>query len=120
MKRITKMAAQGDVMFTRIAKVPRDAIKQPLTTEIVVAHSETGHHHVALQAQEYYTASGGRDAMLSYLVTTGALPIVIEHRRPYDTHESLELLSDPDGEVVWEIRRQREAWTPTTWRRIAD
>lgn len=121
MKTITKMAAQGDVMFRRVDKLPADAVKQPHATEVIVAHSETGHHHVALQMQDYYTLPGDRGAMLSYLVASGALPIRIEHRRPYDTHETLELLNDtPEiGEVIWEIRRQRE-WTPEGWRQVED
>lgn len=120
MKMITKMGAQGDVMFRRVAKLPANAIKQPDSTEVVVAHSETGHHHVALHAQQY-TLPGERGATLSYLVASGALPITIEHRRPFDTHEPLELLSDTPGggDVVWEIIRQREH-TPEGWRRVED
>jgi len=121
MRQVTKMAAQGDVMFRRIDQLPKDAVKQPASAEVVVAHSETGHHHVALQVHGHYTVPEDRGAMLSYLVASGALPIIIEHRRPTDTHETLELMSDtPDlGEVVWEIRRQREH-VPEGWRRIAD
>jgi hypothetical protein len=121
MKTITTMAAQGDILITRIARLPDGAVKQPHAAEVIVAHSETGHHHVALQVHEHYSAPGDRGAMLSYLVASGALPITIEHRRPYDTHETLELISDtPDvGEVVWEIRRQREH-TPEGWRRVED
>ena len=120
MKTITTMAAQGDVMFIRVEKLPKGAVKQPKSEEIIVAHSETGHHHMALQAHEYYTAPGTRGEMLSYLVASGSLPIVIEHRRPYDTHETLELKGPPiGGEVVWEVRRQREH-TPEGWRRVED
>lgn len=120
MKKITRCAAQGDVLLTRIDRLPDGAMKQPRSAEIIIAHSETGHHHVALQVHEYY-AHPTRGDMLSYLVASGSLPIVIEHRRPYDTHEALELLSDtPDvGDVVWEIRRQREH-TPDGWRRVED
>lgn len=80
--------------------------------EHVVAHSETGHHHVALGG-DYYTVPGNQ--MVAYLVTRG--PVEIEHRRSTDTHETLELLGD--GEVVWEISRQREH-VPEGWRRVED
>lgn len=106
-------AFQGDVMFRKVDKLPADCVKQD-GAEHVVAHSETGHHHVALGGQ-YYAKPG--DEFLAYLVINR--PVVVEHRRSYDTHESLELLSDGEGEVVWEIRRQREH-TPEGWRKVLD
>ena len=104
-------AAQGDVMFRRVKALPPNATAKP-GSEHVVAHSETGHHHVALGGR-YYTTP---DPFIAYLVTTA--PVVVEHRRSTDTHESIELLAD-GGEVVWEIRRQRE-YTPEGWRRVED
>lgn len=104
-------AFQGDVMFRRIDVLPAGATRQD-GREHIVAHSETGHHHVALGGT-YYT---GADPFVAYLVTTE--PVVVEHRRSTDTHERLELLVD-GPEVVWEIRRQREH-TPEGWRRVED
>lgn len=104
-------AFQGDVMFRRVPALPAGSTRSD-GREHIVAHSETGHHHVALGGT-YYTTG---DPMLSYLVTTD--PVLVEHRRSTDTHETLELLSD-GGEVVWEIRRQRE-YTPEGWRRVED
>ena len=106
-----KPAFQGDVMFRRVAKLPHGA-KRIDGAEHVVAHSETGHHHVALGGS-YFTTG---DPFVAYLVATA--PVVVEHRRSTDTHERLELLSD-GAEVVWEIRRQREH-APEGWRRVED
>lgn len=104
-------AFQGDVMFRRVAKLPADA-KRVDGKEHIVAHSETGHHHVALGGA-YYTTP---DPFVAYLVAEA--PVVVEHRRSTDTHERLELLVD-GPEVVWEIRRQREH-APEGWRRVED
>jgi hypothetical protein len=104
-------AFQGDVMFRRVAELPRDATRKD-APEHIVAHSETGHHHVALGGT-YYTTP---DPFVACLVATA--PVKVEHRRSTDTHETIELLAD-GGEVVWEIRRQRE-YTPEGWRRVED
>lgn len=103
---------QGDVMFRRIAKLPA-GVKRVDSTENVVAHSETGHHHVALGGT-YYTTP---DPFVAYLVTREI--VRVEHRRSTDTHETLELLADGESEVVWEIGRQREH-TPEGWRMVQD
>lgn len=105
-------AFQGDTVFRRVDKLPDDAKRAAVAKEHVVAHSETGHHHVALGGTYYTTA----DPLRAYLVTT--TPVKVEHRRSTDTHETLELLSG-GGEVVWEIGRQRE-YVPEGWRRVAD
>ena len=104
-------AFQGDVMFRRVAELPNNASRKE-GTEHIVAHSETGHHHVALGGA-YDTTP---DPFVAYLVTTQ--PTIVEHRRSTDTHERLELLTD-GPEVVWEIRRQREH-SPEGWRRVED
>lgn len=104
-------AFQGDVMFRRVAKLPTGVTRQK-GKEHIVAHSETGHHHVAIGGA-YYTTP---DPFVAYLVTKAT--VRVEHRRSTDTHETLELLAD-GGEVVWEIRRQREH-TPEGWRRVED
>lgn len=104
-------AFQGDVMFRRIDALP-PGIAPADGEEHIVAHSETGHHHVALGGT-YYTTG---DPFVAYLVTSA--PVKVEHRRSTDTHETLELYAD-GGEVVWEIRRQREQG-PEGWRRVED
>ena len=111
MKQVSKCAFQGDIMIRRVEKLPEGVTKQK---DLIVAHSETGHHHVAAGGEvERYQLDG----MLSYLVAKG--PVKIEHKRPWDTHETLELLYDGGPEIVWEIRRQREH-TPEGWRRVED
>jgi hypothetical protein len=104
-------AFQGDVMFRRVTSLPAGATRKE-GHEHIVAHSETGHHHVALGGVYYTTA----DPFAAYLVTSA--PVTIEHRRSTDTHETIELLAD-GGNTIWEIRRQREH-TPEGWRMVED
>ena len=116
MIKVTKSAFQGDMAIIRREKAPEGFEPQEPSKEVVVAHSETGHHHVALGDNLVHMINP-TNPMSSYLVAKG--PVVIEHRRPTDTHESYELLYEGPAEVVWEIRRQREH-TPEGYRRVED
>lgn len=135
MKTVTRMAAQGDLLIRRIDAIPEECSPaDPSNPNLVgpdgnyiVAHSETGHHHVVepagarvsfyLGEVEDYAAEEVDDTvgppMLGYLTVEGGAAHVV-HRRDFDTHEALEL---PEG--VYEIRRQRE-WTPGSWRLARD
>lgn len=113
MKTIKKSSSapvfQGDIMLTRVAKLPADAKPQKGN---IVAHSETGHHHVAERAKVFTVPDGET----LYLQALGKSVDVV-HKRNYDTHETLRLQGEPGQ--VWKIRRQREH-TPEGWRRVAD
>ncbi len=119
MREINDSAAQGDCYFRRVLKVPDGATEIRHEGRIVVAHSETGHHHAidTLHARMYEVPG---QTLVSYLqmddgLTGGGLDVV--HHRPWDTHETLRLLGKPGD--VWEVRRQRE-WAPEGWRRVED
>jgi hypothetical protein len=113
---IEKMAAQGDVLFRRVKRVPDGYEALPATVEIVVAHSETGHHHKVpgLHATHYAQRA---DPMVSYLQLGDAEALEVTHHRPYDTHAPIRL--GGGAGAVWEVRRQREH-TPEGWRRVQD
>lgn len=122
MIKIKNRGAQGDVMFRRAKAVPDGFVKSMAAGPIVVAHSETGHHHVVEDPTEsclHFTSP--TDSMVAYLQLgdecIGAGGIDIVHQRPFDTHETLRLLGKPGD--VFEVRRQRE-WTPEGWRQVAD
>ena len=117
MKEVKKMAAQGDVLFRRVDRVPEGYECQPRTTgPIVVAHSETGHHHTVpgVIAALYVSRA---DPMVSYLMLDDVQALEVTHHRPFDTHEALSLGGGKGA--VWEVRRQREH-TPEGWRRVED
>jgi hypothetical protein len=112
---VTEIAAQGDLIVRRVERVP--AGYEP-SADRVIAHSETGHHHVAVG--ECTVHRNADDAMRLFIVARQ--PVTLEHLRPTDTHHALRLLNDPQpeiGETVWEIRRQREM-TPEGWARVED
>lgn len=112
MKTIQNIGAQGDVLFRRIDKLPEDAKEVPDKGRIVVAHSETGHHHAIDDTG--VVRFEGNDPLIGYLQLASDHCDVVHHR-PFDTHETIRLL----GAGVFEVRRQRE-YTPEGYRRVED
>lgn len=117
MKTFQNQAAQGDLLIRRIDKLPEGIM--PMVAEhgaFVVAHSETGHHHVIAE-RPGVTVYGSNDPMVSYLQVIDATEqteALLEHLRGHDTHETIKITSG-----IYELRRQREH-TPEGWRRVAD
>ena len=117
MKTFKNCAAQGDLMIRRIEKLPENLNLMSFKNgAYIVAHSETGHHHVIAECPNVRVFESD-DPLISYLEVleaTDAAEVLIEHLRSFDTHESLLVSSG-----IYEIRRQRE-YTPEGWRRVAD
>lgn len=113
MKIIQAQAAQGDVMFRKIAALPEGlTADKPINGAFIVAHSETGHNHVVMERPTVRMFSG-MDAFRSYLVVEDG-PAAVEHQRSFDTHQSFAL-----SPGIWEVRRQRE-YVAEGFRRAAD
>jgi hypothetical protein len=110
---VSRLAAQGDVLFRRVERLPPGAVERPTAGTIVVAHSETGHHHAINDPGVRVYQPPLRDPLISYLAVEGPFADVVHHR-PHDTHETLRLAPG-----FWEVRRQRE-WTPEGWRIVED
>ena len=112
MRNFNRHAAQGDIYISRIAALPSGVVIVPPTDgRIVVAHSETGHHHV-MDAEKVVMHRLPDDIMRCFL--TVAEPTPLEHLRGFDTHEPL--MFDAG---VYEIKRQRE-YVPEGFRRVED
>jgi hypothetical protein len=111
MKTANGVVFQGDLMLSPVAK-PNGAKFSTENGEVVLAHSETGHHHVV---DGKLVKVWRQDAMTCYLSLTE--PVDIVHKRPFDTHETIRLM--PMTGKVWRVRRQREH-TPEGWRRVED
>lgn len=113
MKIVTERPSfQGDVCIRRITEIPAHAIKAvPEAGAYVIAHSETGHHHVVKERGAQLLIDH-TNAFIAWLDV--AEPTVLEHLRSFDTHEPYRL--EPGK---YEIRRQRE-FTPEGWRPAAD
>lgn len=106
MRTFKNCAAQGDVLITRINALPEN-IKQATPEangEHIVAHSETGHHHVISSDDvNYYLAANDNvmDEFVAYLDVKKTT--VLRHLRSFDTHEPIEI-----GKGVYRLNRQRE------------
>jgi len=110
-KEVKKMVAQGDILLRKVTKLPKGAtIEEPGVKGLVLAHSETGHDHVAVgpDVKLYRT----KDPLTSYLEVQLSADIV--HKRPFDTHETVRLTKG-----LWEVKRQREM-TPEGWQAVQD
>lgn len=120
-KKFADICAQGDVLIRRVESIPSTAVAvPPVDNQVIVTHSETGHHHAmtldrprakkGLPAVEMFSSSD--NPLIAWLRVNR--PTALVHQRPHDTHEPILF-----GEGVYEVRRQRE-YTPEGWRRVAD
>lgn len=118
MKEIKISGWQGDVMFIRVKKseVPKDAVERPRAGPIVVAHSETGHHHVINSPDVRLLETA--DPLVCYLRMEGP-SCEVEHLRPFDTHVTRLLVGKKTGATFFEVRRQVET-TPEGLRMVVD
>lgn len=125
MKKVSEVGAQGDVLFMRLADVGLSAIP-PTAVEVapdgafgahIVAHSETGHHHVVpgVGVKRYADPA---DPFTCYLRLEEDLDVCeVMHLRDWDTHETLAISPCEDRVIV--VRRQRE-YTPEGFRLVVD
>lgn len=112
----TTQAAQGDVLFVRLSEIPASRQYTEVPREygaLIVAHSETGHHHAIRDLEAVLLRPLDGDGLTTYLRVDGTHADVV-HERPHDTHDPIRLTQG-----VWLVRRQREH-TPEGWRRVAD
>lgn len=111
MNTFTNQAAQGDLLITRIEALPEGLVKTEAKGNYIVAHSETGHHHVmSTEHCDFYEAAN--DPFALWVVVNE--PTTLLHERSFDTHAPIEV-----GEGIYRINRQRE-YTPEGFRRAAD
>jgi len=132
MKKFKNMAAQGDLMIIRIDKLPENIHPaKPDGTHYVVAHSESGHHHVIEDRPnvKFFTSD---DPMISYLQVDAAIDeteALLKHLKVgKDAHETmlkhLKVGKDAHetisfGAGFYRINRQREN-TPKGLRPVQD
>lgn len=104
---------QGDLMIRRIDTLPENlkAAQAEKDGTHILAHSETGHHHV-IESRAADKLIDETNAFISYLRVME--PAEVVHLRDHDTHGSLAL--EPG---LYEIRNQRE-YVPEGWRRAQD
>lgn len=117
MKTFENCAAQGDVMFVRVASLPVGV--KPVTPEqgkFILAHSETGHNHV-MAAHDNVKVFFTDNPLVSYLQVVEAADeaeTFIEHLRSLDTHEPIKFAPG-----IYKVINQRES-SPEGWRKASD
>lgn len=108
-------AAQGEVRLFRVSKLPDNLKKvEAIAGKFIVAHSETGHHHVIEADDDVEFYDNVEDDLESYLVVKSIIAKQLVHLREFDTHKTLNI---PQG--IFKIRHAREA-TPEGWRQVQD
>lgn len=116
MKVMGKVAAQGEAFFRRLDAIP-ETVKEvaPENGVVIVAHSETGHHHV-MNADTVTllerTDNVGEGLRILHMIVKE--PTALKHLREHDTHEPI--MFEPGN---YEVRLQRE-YSPEGYRRVAD
>lgn len=122
MKNFTKIGAQGDILFRALSEKEVEDIRktstkvEPENGVYILAHSETGHHHVIAAGSnvlERIPSSNLPEGITACLLVMNE-PGVLEHIRSFDTHEPILF-----EKGAYEIRRQRE-YTPQGLRQVAD
>ncbi len=110
MKIIKQSGAQGDVLFIRVDELPDDVTADGQNETVIVAHSETGHHHVIERGAVRYTSP---NPLIAYLEVQWEFAELL-HKRSSDTHKPFGLANG-----VWKVVRQRE-YTPSGLRMVQD
>jgi hypothetical protein len=110
-KLIKSCGDQGDIRLYRVGEVPTHVERVECGGRAIVAHSETGHHHVVESPGAAYFTDP-KDPFTAYLSL--AEDAQVTHLRPFDTHAPISLTAG-----VWGIRRQRE-YVPEGFRMVQD
>ncbi len=112
MKTFVNRAAQGELYFVRVDKLP-DGLRliDPENGKVIVGHSETQHHHVKMASRTTMYRLP-EEIYEWFLVVEEADELI--HLREFDTHEPLRF--EPG---IYKVRSGRE-YTPQGWRRSAD
>ena len=123
-----KPASQGEVLIWMKKYAPADVLRNITgkytelkleNDQLIIGHSETGHHHVLEPVDKTVPKSKAAQALIDsandlWMELNLQEPCELLHLRGFDTHEGFIL---PAGEY---IRGIREEQTPEGWRRVAD
>jgi len=104
MKTFNKQCAQGENLFIKIDNFPTNEVlveHKAKNGELIVAHSESGHHHI-LKSEKAVMFTVNGNPFVAYLKIDE--PTELFHKKTgKDTHETI--LFQPGN---YELRRQRQ------------
>ena len=109
--------AQGEVTFQRVSEIPASyvAAKPDHAQGFIVAHSETGHHHVLEREGVEYFPPVKEDALVAFARIVGEAGASVKHLRQHDTHPTIGLTQG-----IWKITHAREEDILGEVRRVQD
>lgn len=102
MKTFERQCAQGDVLFTRLDARPTELGKavEPENGNIIITHSETGHHHV----MSPHAVAAFQHAVNPFILFVKVERVTeLTHLREHHTHEAIEFKPG-----WYRVNRQRE------------
>lgn len=109
-------AFQGDLMIRRVDALPPGAREDTTRDARIVAHSDTGHHHVIDGPLRVFRDAN--DPLRCFVEARAS--VQLKHLREWDTHETLDFEGGTiETPAIFELSRQEE-WTPEGWRRVED
>ena len=110
-------ARQGEAFFIRTnAMLGNLKEVEPIDGKYILAHSETGHHHV-MEARPNVKLFSTDNPLVSYLQiveATDEVENLLVHLRGHDTHETIKFVPD-----TYRVVNARES-SPDGWRKAAD
>jgi hypothetical protein len=116
--KILDQQRQGEVLFIQVENfTDEDNQYESVKAEkgqLIVAHSETGHHHVidVKRSKEAELLISKTNQFIGRLVVSN--DVEVKHLRSFDTHKTLNL---PKGKYVL---RYRKEYTPEGLRKVQD
>jgi hypothetical protein len=116
--KILDQQRQGECLFIQVSEFEDSdknyRIVKPSKGQLIVAHSETGHHHVidVKRSKQAQLLIDSTNNLIGRLVL--GEDCEVKHLRSFDTHETLKL---PKGKYVLRYRRE---YTPEGLRRVRD
>src|SRR5689334_8188626 len=98
-----RMIRHGEAILLPLDAIPADAVEDKNVKQFIVAHSESGHHHLAvgdITLFKNFDVSSLRQKLSKYLYEgaeiTGLFRVnqdsILEHQKSFDKHETKPLL----------------------------
>lgn len=116
--KILDQQRQGECLFIKVDEFEdNDSDYKEVKPEngyLIVAHSESGHHHVidCVRSKQADLLISKTNSLMGRLIV--ANDVKVDHQRGFDTHKSLDL---PKGKYILRYRRE---YTPEGLRRVQD
>lgn len=121
--KIPNQMRQGEALFIEVDSIPEGLEEaSPVNGNLIIAHSETGHHHVIDVSRISHKTGGSKTArhlidktneFISYLEVNDNCEV--KHLRDHDTHKSMPL----EKGKKYQVRLRRE-YAPEGFRKVQD